>query len=439
MYNKFTKQNAQYALNILKYSYSSSVSAKYALNFLKCSYSSSVSANSTVSTNNIIGKYKPRGLNIKNAYVGEEISSIDEISIADGQVSFYNSSFYEADRIFTSNAFNQLLFNNNKNASLLPYSLLLNHAISMSHVDETKKVYDIAFKNGLYLTPAYPNDTFRKQFIVKKLKKASNSKDTLVTLQCNLLRLKNNELEKIFQIDKVMLFKDVIPLQDEFLDDENDQHNIELEQSIYYQHLNKIAKQGGILPSSPVLANLSVNELYLHSLQRPIGRSQNMALSSLFRFTHKSIFNLYAVNNQSQSLYVPASLILSNVLSSASRDLFEILYSQINDVRFYNTVSPVDTIGSLSYIHDIKSLDNGLEQINVTHIGIKNCNIIDELNNVQIPIELFSKEASSNLKRSQLDQIVNNIPQLDKKIALICNRTIIRQSMYDSHSNIPLL
>jgi hypothetical protein len=78
----------------------------------------------------------------------------------------------------------------------------------------------------------------------------------------------------------------------------------------------------------------------------------------------------------------------------------------------------------------------GIEEVKVTTLGLKNVDVTRELHGVAIPKELFGH----TLHRKQVESLVNEyVPILAGKIVVRAERTIIRQSPFAQQRSIPLL
>ncbi len=72
------------------------------------------------------------------------------------------------------------------------------------------------------------------------------------------------------------------------------------------------------------------------SIARPIGNAANMSLSTLFRWTHPTIYNMKRYSEQER--IVPGGLVLAATIGASSRGLFEMLHEQIEHCAFLNKV-----------------------------------------------------------------------------------------------------
>ena len=90
-----------------------------------------------------------------------------------------------------------------------------------------------------------------------------------------------------------------------------------------------------------------------------------------------------------------------------------------------NKVNFGDQIGTLTYITSVKPLEDNelLEEVNVTHIGIKNLDL-EFLNDIDIPTMLFTNNSAKPLEYEKW--CASYCPFLYGKIASHVTRKIIR-------------
>jgi hypothetical protein len=296
----------------------------------------------------------------------------------------------------------------------------------MGHVDETREVLDIGFENATYIRPTYSGDTLKQHFTIKHLQNTSNGKNVIVTVLCELT---NQRGQLIFSVDKLMLFPDV----------RAPDYNVSAKPSRAPEKprshlLSHILYNCDNLPSNNALAQLHEGQLLLHSVSRPIGSSTNMALSTLFRWSHPSIYNLKRYREE--EILVPGGLVLAGTIAASSRGLFETLNESLDSCLFLNKVSPVDLIGAVSYVQRIHPIKEGMEEVTIVTLGLKNVDVARELQDVALPVELFTHA----LHRKQVEALVQEkVPLLAGKIVVKAVRTVVRQSPYAMSRSIPLL
>jgi 2-methylfumaryl-CoA hydratase len=308
------------------------------------------------SAGSVTGSHHSHSLNLAMASIGQTIEVPYDTTIGDSEQVMWRSTFQVHDRLFTSTPYAQSL---NLPNHILPFYMILFKAISMGHVDEEREVLDIGFDNATYIRPAYPGDTIKQQFTIKHLKNTSNGKNTLVVVGCELF---NQRQQLIFSVDKTMLFPNISAPAS------NLSAPPKTAPAPPRSHLlSHILYNSDNLSTTNNLAILTEGQLVLHSVSRPIGPAANMALSTLFRWTHPSIFNLRRYKDE--ELLVPGGLILAASISASSRGLFETLNESLESCVFLNKVSPVDLIGAVSYVQSIKNIKDGIEELKVITVS----------------------------------------------------------------------
>jgi hypothetical protein len=131
--------------------------------------------------------------------------------------------------------------------------------------------------------------------------------------------------------------------------------------------------------------------------------SQAQQLASLIRLDYDmDYYSWYNNNNDSSSNHslpppFPNSLVMAMVHSIASSyDLHEILHEEILDVTFVNPLFPGSPLGAISYIHSIEEAGGDYQIVTIRTIGIKNMDVINELEKVDIPLSLLQRTVTSS-------------------------------------------
>ena len=146
----------------------------------------------------------------------------------------------------------------------------------------------------------------------------------------------------------------------------------------------------------------------------------------MHRMTHPALYN--TVRYKPEELVVGGVCAIALTHSLASKELFETLYEELHDAQMINKCQTDECVGALTYIHKVTPLSSVLEEIECTTLGVKNCDITQDLAGVKIPLALFE----SGLKPSQVEQICKDwIPQLRNKIVVQSTRRLIRTSPTD--------
>jgi len=375
------------------------------------------------SKSSVVGEHISHNLDLAEASIGQTIEIPYESTFGESEHTMWQSTFVGHDRLYTSTPYAQIL---HLPTHVLPFSMMLFKAISMSHVDETREVLDVGYGNAVYIRPAYAGDTLRQVFTIKELKNTSNGLNTIVVVGCELFNQRN---QLIFSVDKSMLFMDISQPRSRLSVPPSKQP--EKPRSHLLSH---ILYNSDNLPTTSNLASLREGQLLLHAVSRPIGKSTNMTLSTLFRWTHPSIYN--SMRYKEDEIVVPGGLILAGTLAASSRGLFETLCESLDSCIFLNKVSPVDLIGAISYIQSITQIKEGMEEVKIVTLGLKNVDVPRELASVSLPRELFTEK----LHRKQMEQLcADYVPILSEKVVVKAERTIVRQSPFAQARSIPLL
>lgn len=371
----------------------------------------SVSAGARVS-----GDAKPAP-DLSKARVGQRLEVPYEITVNNSWSTLWSSAFFDQNRINTSAPFAQSL---GLADQIMPYSMMFFLTGSMSHVDETKEVLELATRNAVYLQPAYAGDTFRKVFHIRGLRAAKDGKATIVTIKCELF---NQRDEKVFSLDKLMLYPVATNANTHIRPPES--KPAPPESGLLRQVLEGVSQMAGS-GSSASHSILKEKSLILHSMGRMIGKSMAWSLSTLFRMTHPSLYN----SNLTGNMIVPGSLALASTLATSSSDLFEVLHEEVTETAFPNKMKPTDVISGMTFVKNIKQIDtsgsSALEEADVCTIGLKDFDIRN-LNKVDLPVDLFS--LGSSMKYSELEAFLKQqAPMLSGKIVCLAQRKLIRQS-----------
>ena len=375
------------------------------------------------SKHSIVGEALSAALDLSAVHIGQVIEVPYETTTSDSHQTLWQSTFHIHDRLYTSSPFAQRL---DLASHPLPFSQVLFSAISMTHVDESREVLDLAYDNAVYVRPAFAGDTFRQTFTIKHLRNTSDGKNTILTVLCELY---NQRQQLLFSVDKVMLYP----------------------QQTHPYKLSPAAKSPPPPPRSHLLAHLMYHadalpshntnlaivrphQLILHTVARPIGVNSNMALSTLFRWTHPSIYNTAKYSDT--ELTVPGGLVLAAVIGASSRGFFECLSETIDSCSLINKVAPTDLIGAISYVQHVKEVKEGIEELYVTTVGVKGIDVRVQLEGVRVPVELFTERMRPHV----LERFLNiECPQLQEHVVMQIHRRIVRQSPYAQQRSIPLL
>ena len=358
----------------------------------------------------VVGEVIDNAVNLSSARPGDSVEVPYEITVSSSLRDFWQSAFYSHDRINTSTVFARHL---GLQDQIVPFSLMLFLAGSMSHADHAK--VQTGFKNAKYHWPAFSGDTFRKRFVIQSLRTTSNGRNSLFSILCEL---RNQRDRVVFTTEKTMLFNFKVPGSSVTSDALEDAGT---------DFLDHLIKQTETLQDigSQTLTSLRPGQLILHSLARPLSETHMMQLATLARLTHERHFNtrLY----QRSELYVPGGLVFALTTSLASRDLHEVLYEELLDCAFPNHLHPGETMSAITFVDDLEEHVSGdVEAINLRTIGIKNLDVTRALAGRALPLELFKGKIP---RPAALEEMLRkNCSELCKIVVCIADRRIYRQA-----------
>lgn len=126
-------------------------------------------------------------------------------------------------------------------------------------------------------------------------------------------------------------------------------------------------------------------------------------------------------------IIILVGLVLGLTTSAANRDFHEALHEEVINVSYVHHLHPGDVVGAFSYISDVnENLPGDLESVTVRTIGVKNMDVMNDLQDVSIPMELLLTDKTYT---KSVDGICKSLcPKLYNKIVAVVDRKIIRQS-----------
>ena len=156
---------------------------------------------------------------------------------------------------------------------------------------------------------------------------------------------------------------------------------------------------------------LKKGDLILHSITRPMGLSNSLLYSTLYKNTHPLHIN--SARYGMDGLVVCGGFVIPLIHASASRDIRFALDHEIVDTMHINKIHHEDSVGAMSYILD-SVIEDGIECLTIRTFGLKNVDAEKELFKLDIPIELL---ASPKIKPSEIELLCKvYCPELQQKI-----------------------
>jgi len=341
---------------------------------------------------------------------GDKLEIPYELTVSESLHDFWQSAFHSQDRIHTSRPFARKI---GLQDQVLPFPLVLFLTSSMTHADAAK--VQVGFGNVHYLWPAFAGDTFKKSFHVKAVRNTSDGNHSIMDFTCDLI---NQRGRLCMRADKRMLFE--FPVQES-----STTCSLDEPEQLFRNHLfakaNILEELG-----SQSLAALRPGQLVLHNMQRSLSGSQSQQLASLVKLTHPRHFNTRKYDQN--ELLIPGGLVLGLAMSAASRDLHEVIHEELINVNYVNSVHPGNLVGAISFVTSInEKVPGDLKRVRLRTIGIKNLDIVNELQDIPLPIELFSGDTP--LLPKELELICKiKCPKLSKKVVVQMDRIVYRRS-----------
>jgi len=381
--------------------------------------------------NDIIPRVYTQALDLQHAYIGQVFESPYEITLTEGHRAQFFHTFFDYDRLYSSRSFAMRC---GFPDAPMPFLLVLAHCAALNHVDSTRDVLDIGFENACYIQPIYPGDTVQKVSKIHEIRKTKDGLNTIVTLRSELY---NQAKQVTMLVDKSLLYVGTDP---------DDRRYTPLPRSEIPESmlLKTIVEHAGTV-KFPHTRTLFEGQCLLHHMSVPLGISRHLALLASLRQAHPRLVNF--ARFRPEEIVVPGVIVAGMAHAAASRALFEVLHEKIDKCVFVNKVSPLDSISSLTYVVSARDLSrssldptrvaaSGLCEVKVITVGIKNLDSVSTLDGVRLPKALFDV----TLKPSEIEALVTReIPILSKRIAVISERTLVRQSHYSRIEQMPLL
>mmetsp|Transcript_16608 Transcript_16608/g.24995 ORF Transcript_16608/g.24995 Transcript_16608/m.24995 type:complete len:417 (+) Transcript_16608:65-1315(+) len=359
----------------------------------------------------ISGEILDHTVDLSKCRPGDVIDLPYELTVNQSIRDMWQSAFYSHDRVNTSTPFARHL---GLQDQVLPFSLMLFLAGSMSHADHAK--LQIGFGYGVYHWPAFAGDTFRKRFVIRSLRSTSDGNNTVAHIACEI---RNQRDVNLFTCEKHMMFPFHVPSSEVVVP-----MTEEAKGNTYLNHLISSSEKLSEL-GSHTLSHLRPGQLIFHTLVRPLSETHIMQLATLARLTHERHFNTRKYRHE--EIMVPGGMIFALTCSLASRDLHEVLFEELVDCIYPNNLCPGETVSAMTFIRDLSEHVNGeMEEVDIRTIGVKGLEVHTALAAKNLPRELFGGPIP---RPAALEEMLKRTcPELSKKIVCIADRKIYRQS-----------
>ncbi len=350
------------------------------------------------------------GLDYKEAFPGQIINSPYEVTIDESWITSWQSMVQTGNPLETSAEFCKRL---GLKGRLIPFQNLVNLGLCLvvENFSESS-LFHLGISNVIYERPAYPGDTLRSVMILDDIVTSSNKKYTIFKTRMLLI---NQHNQRVVSMNRNSLFPFIDPIN--IRPGQPQKHHRDyafFEEEPYHYLRHKILREVKKI-NSPLVQNqakFEKDELIFHSITRPMGLSNSLAYSTLYKNTHPLHIN--NARYGMEGLVVCGGFIIPMIHGSASRDLRFAIDHEILDTMHINKIHHEDAIGAMSYIIDVEKINKDIECLTIRTFGLKNLDAEKDLINVEIPNDLLQ---SPSIKPSEIELICKTYcPKLHHRI-----------------------
>ncbi len=344
------------------------------------------------------------GLDLENVNTGMIITCPYELTIDDSWITSWHSLIPSGNYIETSRTFAQSAGLKDR---IIPFSSILNLTLCMAvePFSETCLLH-LGMEDVRYEAPAYPGDTFNCYILIEDVRNTSDGKRCVVSSQHVLV---NQGGERVLSFQRKTLFPRIQTSAQHSPDSSGLSKLIHTKNEVW-----EISNTAGLFNSGRTsVASYDSGELILHDAMRTIGKSENLAFSTLYRNTHPIHFNY--MRFKPEEIIVCGGFVMAIVLGNTMKDFKQVIGQKIHNCSHLNTVTPEDNISSVSYIYN-KSVSDKLETIQLVTLGLIEVDPVKNLIEQEWPAEIFS---SSTPKPAEFEKLLkDSFPDLFHKVCI---------------------
>ena len=348
------------------------------------------------------------GLDLTKVFVGQEIVSNYNITVDESVLSLWSgfmptSSYPENSREFAGRlGFHQIF---------LPYGFLMNLTLSLgaeSYGNSSINIHEI--RNVLYLSPAFPGDTFSCSIRIKRI--TEQGRHNYVVADHFLF---NQKGETIFLLECEMVFPHFVPrVTIVSTRTQNMMNNLFKEKILARVRGIHIENKIGIFKES---------DLMLHPYVRPVGKSENLFWTTYLKDTIANHFNYQRF--KPGEILVSDGIVLSMVLGIAGREFRQVLMPEL--IRSFRIIPVIaeDRLGAFSFVNEVRAVMPGFEELYLTTYGLRNVDPETELFDFAFPSDLFNGLRTAAEVSSILE---SQCPFLAGKLCCMAQWKILRKN-----------
>lgn len=362
----------------------------------------------------VTGRLARYGLDLETVYPGQVLVSPHELTIDDSWRTAWLSSFPTSNRLVTSAPFAKAWGLPDR---ALPTGLLLNLTLCMSVEPFSQSCrLHLGLRDAVQLAPAVAGDTFRNIISIDKVRNTSRGDASVIQSTHVLLNQKD---EVVYRLTKMSYFDAVVDLESRSASPENNAFSVDdrVVATTVDEHI-RAAVEPPTAPNSP----LETGDVLLHPAVRPIGWSENLLLTTMFKNTHPVHFD--AERYARDEIIVCGGFVQSMALALSESELRQVLGERLIYSAHINTVAPEDRLGAISRVLSVQKVSAHLEEVKVQTLGLRNVDVERELVDLPLPGRLFDEAPR---KPSLVEEICRQErPELEGRIALQATRVLLR-------------
>jgi acyl dehydratase len=361
------------------------------------------------------GRIPRYGLDLSEAAVGQVMECPAEITLDQGWRALWQASFPCASRIHSSAEYARAW---GLDDTALPFGMLLNLTLCLAvePFSESCRLH-LGLENARQEACAKIGDTFRGYVRIESMANTSRNDASVIRTTHILV---NQKGERVFSLIKDSYY-DLVPESAQKRKAQTaTRHSNLFDSGPSRGHRERI--ENCSRPPEGPRSSLNEGEVILHPPVRPVGISENLLLTTLFRNTHPLHFD--SMHFGSEGLIVCGGFVQALAQACSEREFRPILEERLERSHHINPVAPGERVGAISRVLEVRAVSEHLEEVRVHTLGLREVDVVRELGGQPLPAELFNPAPA---KPSEIQQLCRDYcPPLENKIALRALRTLLR-------------
>jgi 2-methylfumaryl-CoA hydratase len=315
------------------------------------------------------------GRKLDDFEVGQIYEHPWEVTISDGMVAVWQSSFLDTNPLYSSSEYAQRL---GFAGQVTPHSLVLNLGLSFSVVDVSQQaIAHLAYMDVRYPEPLYAGDTFRAFSEVLETR-VSKSKSDQGTVHVRTVGLNQHDLTVLVFERKALIRAGNLAgrLQTPIRSAGERWRKGFEDVALVPPDLRSWANKSQSIGHPLFWEDFKEGDIYCHDAGRTVGESEHMMLTGLVRNTHPLHFDQVYCQEHSfkKERIVYGGLVLAWTLAIASRDIGgNVLW----ELGLDNGAHPApvlagDTLYAASLVVSVREVNRHCGEVTLRTVGVKN-------------------------------------------------------------------